>query len=236
MGKKGAGTPYRRVPSQKSPGFMGVEWTALQLHFNFLLLDFKLRLEPSQYRIFSALGYIMLNRAFSDPTLCNPVLIWTFCFNKFLAYININTLSFCPTCIVTYCNLQSFYSFLQLQYDLVFSTTVSPIPTHTNWLYTIIGMIMQWVMLMTFITIIPWFIRGAIAVVMIFEIYHISLTRESISTVMEPLKYSSQTFCTKIDTQSDSFGWKALPWFWQRSSFLNLHSISEAINETLLNF
>src|SRR6218665_1560647 len=32
-----------------------------------------------------------------------------------------------------------------------------------------------------FITIIPWFIRGAIAVVMIFEICHISLTRESIS-------------------------------------------------------
>ena len=42
-----------------TPGFMGVEWTALHLHFDFLLLDFKLCLEPSQYRIFSALGSIM---------------------------------------------------------------------------------------------------------------------------------------------------------------------------------
>src|SRR6218665_2488872 len=57
------------------PGFMGVGWTALQLHFNFLLLDLKLLLEPSQYRIVSALGSIMLHRAFSDPTRCNPVLI-----------------------------------------------------------------------------------------------------------------------------------------------------------------
>src|SRR6218665_3763021 len=113
-----------------TPGFMGVEWTALQLDFNFLLLDFKLCLGPSRYRIFSALGSITLHKAFSDPTRCNPVLIRTFCFNKLLAYININTLSFCPTCIMTYCSLQSFYFFLQLQY--VFSTTVSTIPTLTN--------------------------------------------------------------------------------------------------------
>src|SRR6218665_4230315 len=129
-------------------------------------------------------------------------------------------------CIVTYCNLQTFYSFLQLQYDLVFSTTVSTIPTHTNGLYTIIGLIIQWIMLITFITIIPWLIQGAIAVVTIFEIYHISDKRVNITRwilsygTLVALKYSSQTFCTKFYTQSDSFGWKALLWFWQRVCFL----------------
>src|SRR6218665_3025051 len=107
---------------------------------------------------------------------------------------------------------------------------------------TIIGLIIQWIMLMTFITIIPWLMQGAIAVVTIFEIYHISDKRIDITRwilsygTLVALKYSSQTFCTKFYTQSDSFGWKALPWFWQRSLFLNLHSISEVINETLLNF
>src|SRR6218665_1727755 len=53
--------------------------------------------------------------------------------------------------------------------------------------------------------------------------YHISDKRIDITRwilsygTLVALKYSSQTFCTKFYTQSDSFGWKALPWFWQRS-------------------
>src|SRR6218665_2939508 len=71
------------------------------------------------------------------------------------------------------------------------------------------------------------------------EIYHISdkridNTRWILSYgTLVALKYSSQTFCTKFYTQYDSFGWKALPWVWQSSLFLNLHSISEVINETV---
>src|SRR6218665_3478171 len=60
-------------------------------------------------------------------------------------------------------------------------------------------MIIQWIMLMTFISFIPWFIQGAIAVVTIFEIYHISDKRIDITRwilsygTLVALKYSSQT-------------------------------------------
>src|SRR6218665_4185845 len=91
------------------------------------------------------------------------------------------------------------------------------------------------------ITVIPWFILGAIAVVTICEIYHIIEMRIDIIRwflsygTLILFKYSSQTICTRFYAQYDSFGWKALSWFSWRSSFLNLHSISEVINETLLN-
>src|SRR6218665_2084676 len=82
----------------------------------------------------------------------------------------------------------------------------------------------------------------AIAVVTICEIYHICDKRIDIIRwilsygTLIVLKYPSQIICTRFHVQSDSFRWKALSWIWRRFSFLKLHSISEVINETLLNF